>query len=296
MVDLDLPAAPNDTAPDRLQTNRHTMLNDEELERYQRHILLKEVGGAGQAKLKDARVLVVGAGGLGAPVLMYLAAAGVGTLTVVDDDTVALSNLQRQIIHSTGSVGAPKTESARKTIQQINPNTRVVAVQERLTAANALELIADQDIVVDGCDNFPTRFLVSDACFFAKRPLISAAVGQFDGQIATFKPYLKADDGTPYPSYRCWLPEAPPDGVVPSCEEAGILGALTGIIGSLQALEALKELLGIGTSLAGKMLLYDALDARCHIITLAWREDNPLTGRNPSIHDLSKHKDGDGRS
>jgi len=265
------------------------MLSDEELERYQRHILLKEVGGAGQAKLGKSRVLVVGAGGLGAPVLLYLAAAGVGTLTIIDDDTVALSNLQRQIIHSTATVATPKTESAREAVLRLNPNTRVVAVQQRLTAANALELVGGQDIVVDGCDNFATRFLVSDACYFARRPLVSAAVGQFDGQIATFKPYLAAPDGTPYPGYRCWLPQAPPDGVVPSCEEAGILGALTGIIGSMQALEVLKELLGIGTSLAGRMLLYDALDARCRIITLPWRADNPLTGHNPTIHDLSVH-------
>ena len=264
-------------------------LDDHELERYARHILLKEVGGPGQEALKNARVLVIGAGGLGAPVLMYLAAAGVGTLGVVDDDIVSLSNLQRQVIHATGRVGTPKTESAVKSLFDINPRVRVEPHQTRLTAANALEIIGAYDLVVDGSDNFPTRFLVSDACFLAKRTLVSAAVGQFDGQVSTFKPHESQPDGTPWPTYRCLNPEAPPPGLVPSCEEAGILGALPGIIGSIQALEAMKEILGVGDSLAGRLLLYDALAARSFVAKLSWDPTNPLNGRNPTIRDLSHH-------
>jgi molybdopterin-synthase adenylyltransferase len=264
-------------------------LDDQELERYARHILLKEVGGPGQEALKSARVLVIGAGGLGAPVLMYLAAAGVGTLGVVDDDVVSLSNLQRQIIHATGRVGTPKTESAAAALADINPRVKVEPHQTRLTAANALEIIAGYDLVVDGSDNFVTRFLVSDACFLASKTLVSAAVGQFDGQVSTFKPHETDPDGTPYPTYRCLNPEAPPPGLVPSCEEAGILGALTGIIGSIQALEAIKEILRVGDSLAGRLLLYDALAARAYVAKLSWDPSNPLNGRNPTIRDLSHH-------
>jgi molybdopterin-synthase adenylyltransferase len=264
-------------------------LDDHELERYARHILLKEVGGPGQEALKRARVLVVGAGGLGAPVLMYLAAAGVGTLGVIDDDIVSLSNLQRQIIHATARVGEPKTASALKTLFDINPHVKVEPHQMRLAAANALVIIDAYDLVVDGSDNFATRFLVSDACFLARKTLLWAAVGQFDGQVSTFKPHLSLADGTPYPTYRCLNPEAPPPGLVPSCEEAGILGALTGIIGSIQALEAIKEIVGVGDSLAGRLLLYDALAARMFVAKLAWDPTNPLNGRTPTIRDLSHH-------
>jgi adenylyltransferase/sulfurtransferase len=264
-------------------------LDDQELERYARHILLKEVGGPGQEALKQARVLVIGAGGLGAPVLMYLAAAGVGTLGVIDDDTVSLSNLQRQIIHSTGRVGEPKTASAVKALFDINPNVKVQPHQMRLTAANALDIIGAYDLVVDGSDNFPTRFLVSDACFLAGKTLVSAAVGQFDGQVSTFKPHLRDPDGTPYPTYRCLNPEAPPPGLVPTCEEAGILGALPGIIGSIQALEAIKEIVRVGDSLAGRLLIYDGLSARCYVAKLSWDPSNPLNGRTPTIRDLSQH-------
>lgn len=265
-------------------------LSDEELERYARHVLLKEVGGPGQQRLKGAKVLVIGAGGLGAPVLMYLAAAGVGILGVVDDDAVSLSNLQRQIIHRTASIGEPKTVSAAETIVAINPHVAVRRHQMRLDAANALDIVGAYDIVADGSDNFPTRFLVSDACFLAKKPLVSAAVGQFDGQISTFKPHERAPDGTPWPSYRCLHPEAPPPGLVPSCEEAGIVGALTGVVGSLQAIEVIKELLGIGESLAGRLLMYDALGARLYETRLPWNPDNPLNGRNATIRDLSMHE------
>ncbi|MGI9462776.1 MAG: HesA/MoeB/ThiF family protein [Aestuariivirgaceae bacterium] len=265
-------------------------LSDQELERYARHIILHEFGGAGQQQLKAARVLVVGAGGLGAPVLMYLAAAGVGTLGVIDDDVVGLSNLQRQIIHTTPRVGDAKTDSATAMISDINPHVTVETWPERLTAHNAMDIIGRYDLVADGCDNFTTRFLVSDACYLAGKTLVSAAVGQFDGQVATFKPHETLPDGTPYPSYRCLHEEAPDEGSVPSCAEAGIIGAITGIIGSIQAMEVIKEITGIGDSLAGNLLMYDALAARSYTAKLNWREDNPLSGRNPTITDLSGHR------
>ncbi len=258
-----------------------------ELQRYSRHILLKEVGGPGQAKLKAAKVLVVGAGGLGAPVLMYLAAAGVGRLGIVDDDTVGLSNLQRQVIHTTERVGWPKTESAAITVKAINPHVAVDCHQLRLKAGNALDIIKAYDLVVDGSDNFATRYLLGDACFLAGRTLVTGAVGQFDGQVSTFKAHEKRADGTPQPTYRCLFPEEPPPGLLPSCEEAGILGALTGIVGSLQAIEALKELLGIGDSLAGKILMYDALAARAYVSEIKWDPKNPLNGEQAWIKDLS---------
>lgn len=255
--------------------------SDEELERYARHILLHDVGGPGQQKLKQARVLVIGAGGLGSPAIMYLAAAGVGTIGVVDDDEVSLSNLQRQIAHTTDRIGMAKVESTALTVEALNPHVSLVAHPFRITSENALELVSGYDIVADGCDNFSTRFAVSDACYFAARTLVSAAVGQFDGQISTFKPHETAPDGKPYPTYRCLLPEAPPPGAVPTCAEAGILGALTGVVGSMQALEVIKEILGIGESLAGRLLLYDALAARFQNFTLPWDPANPLNGENP---------------
>lgn len=261
-------------------------LSPSELERYARHILLRDVGGAGQQKLKKAKVLVIGAGGLGAPVLMYLAAAGVGTLGIVDDDEVELSNLQRQIIHLTGQIGQAKTESATRMLADINPHVEVVCHQTRITADNAMEIISDYDIIADGCDNFKTRFVVSDACFFASKILVSAAVGQFDGQLSTFKPHLSAPDGNPYPSYRTLVPEMPPEGSLPTCAEAGIIGALTGIIGSMQAMEVIKEILQIGDSLAGKILMYDALATKSFTATLKWQKDDPLNGIDPKIKAL----------
>ena len=261
-------------------------LSDEEVERYARHIVLPEVGGPGQNKLKQSSVLVIGAGGLGAPLLLYLAAAGIGRIGVVDHDTVSLSNLQRQVIHTTDRVGMAKTESAAQQISAVNPHVVVEQHRKRITVENALSLIDGYDIVADGCDNFPTRFLVSDACYFAKKTLVSAAVGQFDGQIATFKPHLKQTDGTPYPSYRCFVGELPPRGSFPACEEAGVMGALPGIIGSMQAMEVIKELLEIGDSLAGRILMYDALWARFFETKLSWNPDNPLTGRNPTVTSL----------
>jgi molybdopterin/thiamine biosynthesis adenylyltransferase len=261
-------------------------LTDLEVERYARHIVLPEIGGPGQNKLKNSSVLVIGAGGLGAPLLLYLAAAGIGRIGVVDHDTVSLSNMQRQVIHTTERIGMAKVESARRQISDINPHVAVEMHQSRITSENALALMAQYDIVADGCDNFPTRFMVSDACFFAKKTLVSAAVGQFDGQISTFKPHLKLPSGEPYPSYRCFIGELPPRGSFPACEEAGVIGALPGIFGSMQAMEVIKELLDIGESLAGRMLMYDALWSRFFETKLTWNPGNPLTGRVPTIATL----------
>ncbi len=254
------------------------MLTADELERYARHIVLREVGGPGQAALGRARVLVVGAGGLGAPVIQYLAAAGIGTLGIVDNDRVALSNLQRQIVHDTASIGRAKVESAREAVGRLNPHVDVETHFCRITADNAAALVRRYDIVADGSDNFATRYAVSDACFHARKPLVTAAVGQFDGSLTTLKPYETAADGTPNPSYRCLFPESPPDGLLPTCAQAGILGALTGVIGSLQALEVIKEIVGIGSSLVGRLLLYDARATRFETIDYAWNPSNPLTG------------------
>jgi adenylyltransferase/sulfurtransferase len=261
----------------------------EEIQRYKRHLVLREVGGAGQQKLKAARVLVVGAGGLGAPLLMYLAAAGVGTIGIVDDDVVSLSNLQRQVVHATARVGLAKVESARVALAEINPHVQVTPHAMRLDASNALALIARYDLVADGSDNFATRYLVSDACYLAGKTLVYGAVGPFEGYVSTFKPHLKRDDGTPYPSYRCLFPEAPPAGLVANCSEVGVLGAVVGVVGTLQATEVLKEILGIGESLTGRLMMYDALAARVDQVTYAWNPDNPLSGRTPRIKDLSIH-------
>lgn len=253
-------------------------LTDTQLERYARHIVLKEIGGPGQKKLLKSRVLVIGAGGLGAPCLMYLAAAGIGTIGVIDADTVSLSNLQRQIVHDTQSIGMLKVESAARTLHRINPDCRVIAHRERLTAENAKTIVWDYDIIADGCDNFETRFIVNDACHATRRTLVSGAVGPFEGQLATFKSHELDENGVPYPNYRDLVPEAPPAGLMPACEEAGVLGALTGVIGSMMALEVIKEITGAGTSLAGRLLIYDALDTRIRTIKLPHDPANPLTG------------------
>ncbi|HEX4160036.1 MAG TPA: molybdopterin-synthase adenylyltransferase MoeB [Rhizomicrobium sp.] len=255
-------------------------LSDEQLERYARHIVLREVGGPGQAKLLAARVLVIGAGGLGSPLILYLAAAGVGTIGIVDFDTVSLSNLQRQIAHRTDDVGVAKTESAARAAGAINPDIALELHAMRLSSVNALDLIGRYDIVADGSDNFSTRFLVNDTCYFTGRTLVSAAVTEFDGQLATFKAH---DQSGPYPCYRCIFPEAPPPDAVPSCSEAGVLGAAAGVMGSLQALEVLKEILAIGESLAGQLLIYDALAARFRKVTVRPDPACPLCGENPSI-------------
>jgi molybdopterin/thiamine biosynthesis adenylyltransferase len=236
-------------------------LNDSQLERYARHIILKEVGGPGQQKLMSARVLVIGAGGLGSPLLMYLAAAGVGTLGIIDDDEVTLSNLQRQIIHQTSAIGKLKTHSAEETLKTINPEINIISNPLRLDAGNAEDIIKHYDIVADGCDNFTTRFLVNNICLKLKKPLISGALSQFDGQLATFKGY-EAD----LPCYRCLVPDHP-NGIL-SCAEAGILGAVAGVIGTMQAIEVIKEILELGDGLGGKLLIYDALTATSRKISL----------------------------
>lgn len=262
-------------------------LKPDEIQRYKRHLVLKEVGGQGQAKLKAARVLIVGAGGLGSPILMYLAAAGVGTIGIIDDDTVSLDNLQRQIAHTTPDVGRAKVESAADAIARINPHVTVEAIAQRLDASNALDIISRYDIVTDGSDNFATRYLVSDACYFAAKPLVFAAVGPFDGHLTTLKPYAKSPSGQPYPTYRCLFPEAPAPGTVANCAEVGVLGSVVGVIGTLAATEILKEITGAGDSLAGRLMLYDAKAGRFETLTFAWDAENPLTGEHPSIRDLS---------
>jgi adenylyltransferase/sulfurtransferase len=266
------------------------MLNADELERYARHIVLREVGGPGQAALKRARVLVIGAGGLGAPVLLYLAAAGVGTLGVIDDDKVALSNLQRQVIHGTPAVGEAKVASAAAAIASLNPHVRVETHATRLVADNARELIGQYDLVADGSDNFSTRYLVSDACYFAARPLVTAAVGSFDGTLTTLRAHERSPRGVPNPTYRCLFPEPPPPGSVPACGEAGILGALTGVLGSLMALEVIREIVGFGDGLLGRLLMIDALSMRFETLAYAWDPGNPLSGEHPTIRDLSGHR------
>ncbi|MFK8253781.1 HesA/MoeB/ThiF family protein [Ancylobacter terrae] len=261
----------------------------DEIERYARHIVLSEVGGPGQQKLKRAHVLVVGAGGLGAPALLYLAAAGVGRLTIVDDDTVSLSNLQRQVIHTTAAIGRPKTASAAEAIAALNAHVEVTGVDARIDAANALDLVASADVVIDGSDNFATRYLVADACVLAKRPLVTAALGRFDATVTTIRAHERAPDGTPNPTYRCLFPEPPPPGTVPACAEAGILGALAGVAGSLVALEAIREIVRFGEGLVGRLLMIDARAMRFETLSYGWDPDNPLTGTEPSITDLSHH-------
>ncbi|MFH1796010.1 MAG: molybdopterin-synthase adenylyltransferase MoeB [Pseudomonadota bacterium] len=250
-----------------------TRLSDLELERYARHIVLAEVGGPGQQKLKRARVLVVGAGGLGAPVLLYLAAAGVGTLGIVDDDTVSLSNLQRQVIHDTAAVGRTKVDSAGATIGRVNPHVTIEPYVLRLDASNADGIVGAYDIVVDGSDNFETRYVLADACAAAKKPLVSGAVGRFDGSLTVLIPWEKDEKGRPNPSYRDLYPEAPPPGMVPSCAVAGVVGALTGVIGTLQAMEAIKLITGAGEPLVGRLLLYDSLGARFDTIRYSAPKD-----------------------
>ncbi len=263
------------------------MLTPEELERYARHIVMREVGGPGQGKLKAARVLVIGAGGLGAPLLLYLAAAGVGTIGIVDDDEVALSNLQRQVIFGTEDVGAAKADRAAQAIARLNPHVKVEVHNVRLNAGNAMPLIESYDIVADGSDNFATRYLVADACYLAKKPLVTAALGVFDASLTTIRAHEMRADGTPHPTYRCLFPEPPPPGTVPACSEAGILGALPGILGSMMALEVIREIVGFGEGLVGRLLMIDARSMRFETLDYAWDRDNPLSGERATIVDLS---------
>jgi adenylyltransferase/sulfurtransferase len=266
------------------------MLTSDELERYARHIVLREVGGPGQAALKAASVLVVGAGGLGAPVLMYLAAAGVGTLGVVDDDAVSLSNLQRQIIHFTPDIGRPKVDSAADKIHALNPHVKFVGHATRLDASNAMALIEAYDLVLDGSDNFETRYLVSDACFLAQKPLVTAALGMFDGSLTTMRAHEKNLSGEFNPTYRCLFPEPPPPGTVPACAEAGVMGALAGVLGSMMALEAIREITGFGEGLVGRLLMVDARAMRFETLRYSRDPANPLNGDNPVIVDLSAYR------
>ena len=266
-----------------------TQLTTLEIQRYKRHLLLREIGGQGQQALKAARVLAVGAGGLGAPILMYLAAAGVGTIGIVDDDTVSLDNLQRQIVHDTPHIGTSKVESAAAMLIRLNPHVNVETYPTRLDASNAADLIARYDIITDGSDNFATRYLVSDACYLARKTLVFAAVGPFDGYVTTLKPHLKQADGKPYPSYRCLFPSAPTGSAVTNCAEVGVLGSVVGVVGTLAATEILKEITGAGDTLAGRLLMYDALAARFETIKFAWDPDNPLSGEHATITDLSGH-------
>jgi adenylyltransferase/sulfurtransferase len=273
-----------------LMTYIPIMLTQEEIQRYKRQLVLKEIGGEGQQKLKAARVLVIGAGGLGSPLILYLAAAGIGQIGIIDSDRVSLDNLHRQIVHDTKSVGKAKTRSAAGAIERLNPHVETRLYTTRLVPENAAGIIGGYDIVADGSDNFATRYLVNDACYFAKTPLVFAAVGPFDGHLTTFRAFETDGAGNPRPSYRCLFPEPPPDGTVPPCSEAGILGAVAGVIGCLAAVEVVKELLGLGESLVGRLLLYDALQARFSTVAYAWDPDNPLNGRAPRFHDLSHHR------
>ena len=251
-------------------------LSDDDLERYARHIVLREIGGAGQRRLREARVLCVGAGGLGSPALLYLAAAGVGTLGVVDDDVVSLSNLQRQVLHATERVGAPKTESAAAALSAVNPGVVVEARRLRLDAENAEGLVAGFDIVLDGSDNFGTRYLLNETCLRAGKPLVAAAIGQWEGQLSVYG--LRGG-----PCFACVFPERPASGLAPSCAEAGVLGALAGVMGALQAAETVKLIVGAGETLSGRLLLYDALWAEFRSIAVSRRPDCTVCGDGAQI-------------
>ena len=252
---------------------------DEQVDRYSRHILLKEVGGKGQEKLLDSKVLIVGAGGLGCPIGFYLAAAGVGTIALVDDDTVELSNLQRQIAHSVKTLGKLKVESAKGTFEALNPDCNVLPLNMRLSKDNTLDLLRDYDVIVDGSDNFPTRYLINDACVMLGKPLVSGAILKFEGQATTIVP----GEGH---CYRCLFEEMPPAGLVPSCQEAGVLGVMPGVIGGIQATEVLKLLLGIGDVLKGELLIYDALKMKFRRVKVPKNPDCPVCGDNPTITEL----------
>ena len=257
---------------------------EEQIEPYSRHIILPEVGGSGQQKMLEARVLLLGAGGLGSPAAYYLAAAGIGNLGIVDFDQVDLSNLQRQIIHSTERIGMLKTESAKKTIQALNPDVNVTLYNEKMDSSNIMSLIKEYDYVVDGSDNFPTRYLVNDACVMKNKTLIHGSIYRFEGQVTVFKP----GDG---PCYRCLYPEPPPPGMVPNCQEGGVLGVLAGVIGNLQVVEVLKLILGIGKPLVGKLLIYDALNTEFRNLRLRRDANCPICGEKPTIKELVDYEE-----
>lgn len=256
---------------------------DEQITRYSRHILLPEVGGKGQKKIAKARILIVGAGGLGSPAALYLAAAGVGTLGLIDNDVVDLTNLQRQVIHHTPDVGRPKVVSAKEKIEALNPDVTVVLYEDRLMARNALGIVRDYDVVIDGVDNFPAKFLINDACFFADKPLVHGGILRFDGRVSTVIPKKSA-------CYRCVFKQPPPPGLVASCQEAGVIGALAGVIGTIQATEALKLILGIGRPLTDRMLDYDARRTAFREIRVKRNPHCPLCGDRPTITELIDHE------
>jgi molybdopterin/thiamine biosynthesis adenylyltransferase len=258
---------------------------EEQIERYSRHIILPEVGGKGQAKLLKSKVFVLGAGGLGSPSLLYLAAAGVGTIGIADGDSVDMSNLQRQIIHNNERVGVPKVHSAKETINKLNPDVNVQPFHGRLTAENIREIIREYDVVLDGSDNFPTRFLMNDAAFFEEKPLVSGSMFRFDGQVSVFHPRKG------FPCYRCLYPEPPPKGLVPSCQEAGVLGALAGVIGVLQAVETIKLLLGIGDTLEGHLMIFDALKMSFRKVRVRKDPECALCGENATIKELVAYEE-----
>ncbi len=253
---------------------------EDQVMRYARHIILPGIGGEGQRKLIESKVLVIGAGGLGSPVALYLAAAGVGTLGILDFDRVDLSNLQRQIIHDTDDVGKPKVQSAKERINAMNPNVEVVAYDSVLTSANAFEVLEPWDIVIDGTDNFPVRYLVNDATQMLGKPLVYGSIYQFEGQASVFMPGQEA------PCYRCLFPQPPPPGTVPSCAEGGVFGVLPGIVGSIQATEAIKLITGFGTPLVGKLLIFDATGMEFTTVKLRWDPDCPVCGKHPSVTEL----------
>ena len=255
-------------------------LNNDEIRRYSRHLILPEVGMAGQKKICSTSVLCIGAGGLGSPIAMYLAAAGVGKIGIVDFDVVDFSNLQRQIIHGTDDVNRPKAESAKETINSINPNVEVVIHNTRISSENAIDIIKNYDIVVDGTDNFTTRYLTNDACVLLKKPNVYGSIFRFEGQASVFAPHLGG------PCYRCLYPEPPPPGMVPSCAEGGVLGVLPGIIGCIQATEILKLALGKGNTLVGRLMLYNALDMKFRELKLRKDPQCPICGENPTIKEL----------
>src|SRR5271157_3394760 len=259
-------------------------LDNDEIRRYSRHLILPEVGLAGQKKICSTSVVCIGAGGLGSPIIMYLAAAGIGKIGVVDFDTVDFSNLQRQIIHGTADVGRPKSESAKETIHRINPNVEVVLHTAAINSGNALDILAQYDIVVDGTDNFPTRYLTNDACVLLKKPNVYGSIFRFEGQASVFAPHLNG------PCYRCLYPEPPPPGMVPSCAEGGVLGVLPGIIGCIQATEILKLALGKGSSLIGRLLLLNALEMKFRELRLRRDPQCPLCGENPTITQLMDYE------
>jgi adenylyltransferase/sulfurtransferase len=254
-------------------------LTDSQIERYSRHIILKEIGGEGQKKILNAKVVIIGAGGLGSPAAYYLAAAGVGKIGIVDSDRADLSNLQRQILHFTKDVGRLKTESAKEKLIAINPDCQVVMHNTRINAHNVLDIISDYDAVIDGCDNFPTRYLINDACIISRTPLFEGAVISFSGQAITIKPHESA-------CYRCLYEEPPPPGLVPSCQEAGVMGAIPGVIGIIQATEVIKWILGKGSLLTDRLLIYNGLEMEFNELKISRNPQCPVCGDNPSIKEL----------